>query len=126
VPEATRKKVILVVEDHPLNMRLAVDLLTLGGFNVLEAADGETALEVVKTNRPDLVLLDIRLPGMDGFELFRKIREDASLNPIKIVALTASVMRAEEQKIVDLGFTDYITKPIDTKQFIKKIQAIVE
>jgi CheY-like chemotaxis protein len=115
-----------VVEDHPLNMILTTDLLTFAGFTVLQATDGETALEVARASRPDLILLDIQLPGMNGFEVFEQIRKDPRLHSIKIVALTASVMREEEQKILGMKFDGYIPKPIDTKQFVNTIRTFLE
>jgi CheY-like chemotaxis protein len=124
--EPRRTSVILVVEDHPLNMILTTDLLTLAGFTVLQAADGATALEVVRASQPDLILLDIQLPGMNGFEVFEQIRKDPRLNSIKIVALTASVMREEEQKILGMRFDGYIPKPIDTKQFVNTVRTFLE
>lgn len=125
MPEETSKKTVLVVEDNPINMKLAADLLELHGFTVLKASEGETVLHMLKTQRPDLILLDIHLPGMDGFEVFRKIKADPALQRIRIVALTASAMREEEQTIRGLGFHDYISKPIDTKRFVQKIREIL-
>ncbi|NQU73096.1 MAG: response regulator [Candidatus Omnitrophica bacterium] len=118
------KKTILVVEDNPLNMKLIVDLLELNDFIVLKADDGESALEILKRSLPDLILLDIQLPGMDGFELFRRIREDQGLDSVKVAALTALAMKEDEKKIMDAGFVAYIPKPIDTKAFIKEIKEI--
>lgn len=116
------KKTILVVEDNPLNMKLTVDLLELNGFKILKTTDGERAIQILKEQTPDLILLDIQLPGVDGFELFRRIREDKRLNSVKVAALTALVMKEDEKKIMEMGFDAYIPKPIDTKAFIKKIK----
>ena len=120
-----QKKIILVVEDNPLNMKLSGDLLELNGFEVLKAPNGQSALEILKWNIPDLILMDIGLPDMDGFEVYKKIREDERLNSVMVVALTASVMKEDEVKIKAAGFNFYITKPIDTKNFIKTIKEIV-
>ena len=119
------KKLILVVEDNPLNMKLAADLLGLNNFDVLKACNGKSALEILKTNIPDLILLDIGLPDLDGFEVYRKIRDDERLDSIKVVALTALAMKEDEEKIKTAGFHFYLTKPIDTKNFIKKIKEIL-
>lgn len=124
MPEAPRKKVVLVVEDHPLNMRLATDLLTLNGFEVVPAPDGESALQTLEQIEPDVILLDLHLPGMDGYQVLRSIRQDARLARVPIVALTASAMREEAEQIFAAGFTDYIAKPIDIKQFIHRIRTI--
>lgn len=123
--DADTKPTVLIVEDNPLNMRLAADLLTLNGLQVIEATDGERALELLKDTIPRLILMDIRLPGMDGIELFKKIREDARYAAVKIVALTASVMRDEEQRIKAMGFNDFISKPIDTKGFVARVRSIL-
>lgn len=118
------RKTVLVVEDNPVNMKLASDLLALHGFHVLQAETGEDALRLMRERIPDLVLTDLHLPGMDGVEFFKRIRADASLASLKVVALTASAMREEEAHIRALGFTDYISKPIDTRRFVEKIRAL--
>lgn len=125
MPDASGKPTVLLVEDNPLNMTLASDLLTMNGFRVLQATEGEAAVELAKTHRPDLMLLDIRLPGIDGFEVFRRLRQDAALNVLKIVALTASVMKEDEEKIRAMGFTAYLPKPIDVKQFVGQVRALM-
>jgi len=116
------KRTIMVVEDEPLSMRLTVDLLEMNGFNVLSCVDGCGAIEVLKQNVPDLILLDINLPKMNGFEVHAKIREDSRLGKVKVVALSASVMREDEERVMAAGFDDFIPKPIDTKGLIKKIK----
>lgn len=116
------KKTILVVEDNRLNMKLAVDLLELNGFDVLKAIDGETALTILEKQIPDLILLDIQLPGMDGFEILKIIRKEARLNSVKAVAFTASVMKEAVEHIRASGFDGYIAKPFDTKNFITKVK----
>lgn len=117
---------VLVVEDNPLNMKLATDLLQLDGFTVLQAADGTTALELAATHQPSLVLLDIHLPGMDGIEVFRKLKAEAGGRGMKIVALTASALKEEEAHIRTLGFDQFIAKPIDTRQFIPTIRQVLQ
>lgn len=116
------KKTIMVVEDEPLSMRLTVDLLEMNGFSVLSCIDGSSAIETLKQSTPDLVLLDINLPKMNGFEVHRKIREDSRLGKIKVVALSASVMREDEERVRAAGFDDFIPKPIDTRGLIKRIK----
>ncbi len=122
MPNANSKKTILVVEDKPLNMKLAVDLLELNGFNLLKAFDGKSAIEILKENIPDLVLMDIGLPDMDGFELLKLVRQDKRFDEIPIGAFTASVMQEDEQRIKDAGFNFFIRKPIDTKNFVKTVK----
>jgi two-component system cell cycle response regulator DivK len=116
------KKTIMVVEDEPLNMRLTVDLLEMNGFKVLSCSDGNSAIEALKQSVPDLILLDINLPKMNGFEVRKKIREDSRLDGIKVIALSASVMREDEERIRAAGFDDFMPKPIDIKGLIKKIK----
>jgi two-component system cell cycle response regulator DivK len=120
-----RPKTVLVVEDHPINMKLAADVLELNGLIVLKAFDGETALQLLQQSKPDLVLLDIHLPGMDGLEVFRRIRADKHLKGIRVVALTASAMREEEEKIRGCGFDEYIAKPINPKAFMETIRPLL-
>lgn len=119
------KKTILVVEDNPLNMKLTVDLLELSGFVVLKAQDGITALDILKTTRPELILLDIQLPDIDGVEVFRRIREDKRLDSVKVIAVTAAVMKERREEIIKAGFDGLILKPIDTKGFIKEVKGLV-
>jgi CheY-like chemotaxis protein len=117
-------RTILLVEDNPLNLKLATDLLQLHGFTVVQATDGRTALDAVAAAAPDLILLDIHLPDMDGYEVFRQLRARPGLTT-KIVALTASAMREEEEQIRELGFHDFIAKPIDTKRFVQKVRELL-
>jgi len=116
------KKTVLVVEDDPLSMRLTVDLLELNGFNTLKCADGKSAMEALQSIAPDLILLDIGLPGMDGYEVHKRIRDDSRFSRIKMIALSASVMKEDVEKIMAAGFDDFLPKPIDAKSFIKKIR----
>ncbi|MFH1664747.1 MAG: response regulator [Candidatus Omnitrophota bacterium] len=119
------KRTILVVDDDRLNMKLAADLLEMNGFSVLKAVDGETAFEVLKTNKPDLVLLDIQLPGIDGYQVLKWIRQNKELDPVKVVAFTAAVMKEDEETIMRTGFDGLIRKPIDTKDFINRIKSFI-
>jgi CheY-like chemotaxis protein len=123
--EKNNKKTVLVVEDDPFSMKLACDLLEFNGFNILKCEDGESALEALKAAAPDLVLLDIGLPGMDGYELHKKMREDARLVRVKIIALSASVMKEDREKVRAAGFDAFIPKPIDTKGLVMKVRELL-
>ncbi|MFA5094484.1 MAG: response regulator [Candidatus Omnitrophota bacterium] len=116
------KRTILVVEDDPLSMRLTVDLLQANGFNTLDCRDGTAALETLKASSPDMILLDINMPGMSGFEVHEKIRQDRRFDGIKVIALSASVMKEEEDRIRKAGFSDFVPKPLDTKGLVRKIK----
>ena len=107
---------ILIVDDHPINLKLASEVLQFAGYDVLGAADADQALAVLQTARPDLILMDIALPGMNGLELTRKLKEDEATRQIRIVALTASAMKGDDQKAREAGCDGYITKPIDTRR----------
>ena len=120
--EDKSKKTILVVEDDPFSMKLTADLLEFSGFSTLKFEDGKSALEALKGAVPDLILLDIGLPGMDGYELHKKIREDSRLARVKIIALSASVMKEDQEKIRAAGFDAFIPKPIDTKGLVMKVR----
>jgi CheY-like chemotaxis protein len=106
---------ILVVDDNPTNLKLASDVLGFDGYRVLKAADAEAAQEIITTARPDLILMDIALPGMDGLTLTRQLKADARTRPIVIVALTAFAMKGDDVKAREAGCDGYITKPIDTR-----------
>lgn len=112
---------ILIVEDNPLNMELAHDLLEAWGYTVYQASNAQEGIEVVRSARPDLVLMDIQLPGMDGLTATRILREDPGLTNLKIVALTAHAMKGDEQKVLEAGCNGYISKPIDTRMFPRQI-----
>ncbi len=104
-------KTIMLVEDNADN-RLLVQAILDGAYDVHEYESGPEALEALGAGRPDLVLLDISLPGMDGVEVLRAIRGTASLQDLPVVALTAHAMAGDRQKYLDVGFDDYVTKPI--------------
>jgi two-component system, cell cycle response regulator len=120
-----KAQTILVVEDNPLNMKLVRSLLTLTGYRVLEADDAEQGIQLASTHRPDLILMDIQLPGMDGLEATRIIKAREELKHIPVVALTSFAMPGDEQKAREASCSGYITKPIDTRKFIAIIQGFL-
>lgn len=123
--EDKTKKTILVVEDDPFSMKLEVDLLRFSGFDTISSVDGKSTLEALEGSKPDLILLDIGLPDMDGYEIHKKIKEDSRLAGIKVIALSASVMKEDQERIRAAGFDAFIPKPIDTKGLVKKIREIL-
>jgi CheY-like chemotaxis protein len=114
-------KTILVVEDNELNMKLVKGLIKIGKYRMLEATDAESGIQLIREQRPDLVLMDIQLPGMDGLSATKIIKEDPSLKDIPIVALTSYAMQGDKEKALQAGCTGYIAKPIDTRKFLKTI-----
>ena len=107
---------ILIVEDSPDNMKLFRTLLTLKGYQVTGLGGGEGLLQGIEQDRPDLVLMDIQLPGKDGFELLREIRA-SPYRALRVIALTAHAMTGDRERALQAGFDGYITKPIDVKTF---------
>ncbi len=106
---------ILVVDDNPANSKLARVVLVAAGHDVVTAADAEEALAALAGPRPDLILMDLQLPGMDGLELTRRLKDDPATASIPVVALTAYAMRGDEERALAAGCTGYLTKPIDTR-----------
>jgi len=106
---------ILVVDDNPINLKLVSDLLAFEGYRVLKAEDGEQAAASVEAEPPDLILLDVDLPGIDGLTLTRRLKSDVRTGDIIIVALTAFAMKADRQRAMAAGCDAYVTKPIDTR-----------
>lgn len=103
---------IMVVEDNPTNMKLVHMVLNRGGFAVQEATGAEEAIAAIRISPPDLVLMDVQLPGMDGFEAMALLKADPSTAAIPVVALTAFAMHGDEEKILEAGFDAYVAKPI--------------
>ncbi|MEO5510363.1 MAG: response regulator [Longimicrobiales bacterium] len=113
---------ILVVEDNPANMTLATFLLKSAGHDVLPATDAEVGLAVARAEKPDLILMDIQLPGMDGLEATRLLKSDDTTSSISVVALTALAMKGDEERIRAAGCDGYIAKPLDYKNFLTSIE----
>ncbi|MDA0676159.1 MAG: response regulator [Proteobacteria bacterium] len=112
---------VLVVEDNALNLRLFNDLLQAKGYNTLNARSGPEALEIMRAQRPDLVLMDIQLPGMSGIEATQEIRKDEALKTVPVVAVTAFAMKGDEETIRKGGCDAYISKPISVPDFFATI-----
>lgn len=112
---------ILVVEDNPVNLELVRDLLENYGYDVFTAANGLEALDLAKKTIPDLILMDLQLPGMGGLTVTRLIKEDPQTAHIPIVALTAFAMSHDESRARNAGCIGFITKPINTREFPKLV-----
>jgi CheY-like chemotaxis protein len=120
------KGVVLIVDDHPINLKLASEVLLASDYRVVVAADAEQAQHLLTTLVPDLILMDIALPGMDGLTLTKIIKLDARLRHVPVVALTAYAMRGDELKASDAGCDGYITKPIDTRSLVEQVSALID
>src|SRR5262245_3957324 len=117
---------ILIVDDTPVNLKLTRILLANEGFQVFTAASAEEALDLLRSHRPDLILADVQLPGIDGLEMTRRIKQDPATRDITVVALSAFAMQGDEQKAIEAGCDGYITKPIDTRTLGRKIRSLLE
>jgi two-component system cell cycle response regulator DivK len=116
-------QLVLIVEDNEKNLKLVRDLLQYHGFRTLEAGDAETGLRVAAQSRPDVILMDIELPGMDGVTALEHLRADPSTAAVPVVAVTASVMPVDRERFAAAGFDGCIVKPIDTKTFPGQVLA---
>jgi two-component system cell cycle response regulator DivK len=112
---------ILVIEDNESNMKLASFLLENAGYLVLKATDAELGIELAIKEQPDLILMDVQLPGMDGLQATRVLKENPLTKQIHIIAMTALVMAGDREKIMDAGCNGYVAKPIKYKEFLKLI-----
>lgn len=117
---------ILIVDDNPTNLKLASQVLECEGYLIEAAEDAERAQEILRHSMPDLILMDIALPGMDGLTLTRLLKANPAYQHIRIVALTAFAMKGDEQKARDAGCDGYITKPIDTRKLSVQVGEILQ
>ncbi len=117
---------ILIVEDNEKNMKLARDILQAKGYTTLEAENGEDGVRLALAHKPDLVLMDIQLPDINGIEAFTRIRANPDTATVPVVAFTASVTAGDRNRINDAGFSGFISKPISLKPFVETIQRILE
>ena len=117
--------VILIVEDNEKNMILLRDVLQFKGYQTLEAATGTEGLRLAREALPDLVLMDIQLPDIDGITAFERLRADPQTQKIPVIAVSASAMPDDQQRIIASGFDAYITKPINVKSFIGTVELFI-
>jgi two-component system cell cycle response regulator DivK len=113
---------ILVVEDNPKNLKLVRDVLRFSGYDVVEATTGEDGVRVAREASPDLILMDLQLPGIDGAETLRRIRADASGRWVPVVAVTAFAMPEDRSSAFDSGFDGYVEKPISVRGLPQQVQ----
>jgi two-component system, cell cycle response regulator DivK len=114
---------VLIVEDNPANMTLAIFLLQSAGYTVLSAADAEAGLRLARDEQPNLILMDIQLPGMDGLEATVLLKRDDATRAIPVIALTALAMKGDEERIRAAGCDGYIAKPLEYRSFLAAISA---
>jgi two-component system cell cycle response regulator DivK len=115
-------KRILVVEDHEDNRRILRDLLASAGFESLEAVTGEEGVSLAETERPDLILMDIQLPGLDGYEATRRIKANPALRQIPVIAVTSYALSGDEVKAKDAGCDAYVAKPFSPRELLAKVR----
>ena len=119
------KKIILVIEDDPLNMKLVTDLLeAAGGFEVIKASNRKSVFEILQQTIPDLIVLDLQLPDIDGFEIMKRLKSNERTKSIKVIAMTSSITLEDEEQMAEFGFNHYIHKPINTREFVKIINEV--
>lgn len=117
---------ILIVEDDPRNLKLVRDLLQVQGYLTLEAVNGQEGVALARARKLDLILMDIQMPVMDGLEAVGILKGDRATKDIPIIALTASAMPGSKEKIMQAGFDDYLAKPLDIKELLKRIAGYLE
>lgn len=119
-------KLILIIEDNEKNMKLVRDLLQYEGYKTLETDRAEEGLRLAEEYLPALILMDIGLPGMNGFEALKRLRAGSATASIPVIAVTASVMTQDQQKVMDAGFDGYQKKPIEIDEFLEAVSGIIE
>jgi len=116
---------VLVAEDSPVNRELLRELLEARGYNVMEASDGQEALRMIAENHPEILLLDIGMPVLDGFAVMRKIRQDHGLATMMVLAITAYAMQGDRENILNAGFDGYLPKPVNARDLADEIERLL-
>jgi two-component system, cell cycle response regulator DivK len=124
--DESRAARILVVEDNPKNLKLAVDVLTFSGYDVRAAETGELGVEAALSDRPDLILMDLQLPGIDGVEALQLIRGDHRSRGVPIVAVTAFASEEDRSSAFAAGFDGFLSKPLDIRSFPRQVQGFLD
>ena len=117
---------ILIVEDNEKNMKLVRDVLQAKGYATIEAVSGEEGIRLAALRKPDLILMDIQLPGINGIEALRVLRANPETAKIPAVAVTASVMQQDRKHITEAGFDGYLGKPLNLKEFLETVRTMLE
>jgi two-component system, cell cycle response regulator DivK len=123
--EPLPRKTVMIVEDNELNMRLFRDLLTAFGYRTVETRDGLQALDLARAEKPDLILMDIQLPEVSGLDITRWMKADDELSSIPIIAVTAFAMRGDEERFIEGGCQDYLSKPISVTSFVGAVRKFI-
>jgi len=118
-------ELILNIEDHEKNRRMVRDVLQFKGYQTIETETGEEGVELARSRQPALVLMDIQLPGIDGITALRQLRDDPITRAIRVMAVTASAMTQDRQKILSAGFDGYQSKPINVKAFLEAVHELL-
>lgn len=120
-----KKIVALVVEDNEMNMELITDVLEMAGFELLKATEAATALEIAAEHKPDLILMDVQLPGMDGLEAARRLKANPATAGIPVAAVTSHAMKGEREKAIEAGCEIYFSKPLDVSTFADELKKLL-
>jgi len=118
-------KKILIVEDIAMNRRLIRDILTYHGYEVIEAENGEEAVRIAREQKPDLIIMDLQMPVMNGYEAIKVLKSDPVTKNIKILAVTSFAMAGDREKALETGADDYISKPINTRELPKVVERLL-
>ena len=118
-------KTILIIEDDDLSIKLETDLLQAHGYETLQSVDGKDTLQLARKHHPDLIIMDIQLPGVSGMELTKMLKADDQLKDIPVLAVTAFGMKGDEEKIRTAGCDDYIAKPISVSNFLETVERLI-
>jgi len=114
-------KTILIVEDNELNMRLFTDLLEAHGYDTLQSLDGKDTIDIARDKKPNLIVMDIQLPGKSGIEITKELKADEDLKHIPVIAVTAFAMKGDEERIMEAGFSSYVAKPVSVPSFLDNV-----
>ena len=123
---AVANELVLVVEDDDRSRKLVRDLLTVKGYEIIEAGTGEEGVDLAQKRGPSLILMDIRLPGIDGIQALGRLRAEVATREIPVMAITASVMAGDRQRVLDAGFSAFQSKPINVRDFLAAVEQLLE